>query len=261
MANEARRTVAIIQARMGSTRLPGKALAPVLGEPLLGHMFERVLLARTLDQVVVATTEASNDDPIAAYCATRDYPLFRGSEGDVLDRYHRAAEHAEASTVVRLTADCPLIDPQIIDRVVDAYQNGAYDYAANTAPPPGTFPDGMDVEVFSRDALDQAWSEAKKPSHREHVTFYFWQHPELFRIHRVDHDPDLSSYRLTVDYPEDLELVRAVLEALQPNSRAFTMSDVIDYLQVHPDLIHLNDHIVPNQGWQPSIQRDREQGF
>lgn len=254
-------TVAIVQARMGSTRLPGKVLAPVLGEPLLGHMMERVLLARNLDRVVVATTEESADDPIADYCRTRGYSLFRGDEGDVLDRYHRAAEQANASTIVRLTADCPLIDPQVIDRVVSVYKDGTYDYVANTAPPPATYPDGMDLEVFSRASLVKAWQEAKRPSDREHVTFYFWQNPQMFRTYRVDHDPDLSSYRLTVDYPEDLQLVRAMLEALLPGSPAFTMGDVIEHMQTHPELIRLNDQITPNQGWEPSFQRDREEGY
>ena len=255
------RTIAIVQARMGSTRFPGKVLTPVLGVPLLEHLVERVRRAATLDGVMVATSEEAADDAIADYCTRRDYQLFRGSADDVLDRYYRAAAVAEAETIVRLTADCPLLDPDVIDTVVRAFHDGGYDYAANTAPPPSTFPDGMDVEVFSRHSLDRAWRDAKEPSHREHVTFYFWQNPELFRTMQLDHDPDWSACRLTVDYPEDLKLVCAVLEALGPSNPAFMMDDIIEYLEMNPETKRLNQHIPGNQGWKSALRKDRESGY
>ncbi len=208
-------TLALVQARLGSTRLPGKVLREVHGRPLLDWMLERLALARSLDGVVLLTSGSPKDDPLAEWARARGVALFRGSEVDVLDRYHRAAQEHGAGTVVRLTADCPLIDPAVIDRVVGAMHAspGALDYVANTCPPPATFPDGMDVEVFSAAALERAWREARDPLHREHVTFEFWRGPGDYRILRVDHPEDLSDVRVTVDHADDLEAVERILAA------------------------------------------------
>ena len=209
------RTIAVIQARLGSTRLPGKVLREVRGRPLLAWQLSQLARARSLDRVVVATTGSPADDEIARYCRAAGHALFRGSESDVLDRYYRAARAFEAEVVVRLTSDCPLIDPDVVDGVVAAYlkAGGRYDYVANTAPPPGSFPDGMDVEVFSMAALERAWREARTQGEREHVTFPFWRQPERYSLLRVEALEDASDVRVTVDYPEDLAVVEEVLEA------------------------------------------------
>jgi glutamate-1-semialdehyde aminotransferase/spore coat polysaccharide biosynthesis protein SpsF (cytidylyltransferase family) len=204
--------VAIIQARHNSSRFPGKVLTPVSGKPLLAWQLSQLARATTLDKIVVATSGSVADDPLIAFCKRENALHFRGSEVDVLDRTYRAASHFGATIVVRLTADCPLIDPAVVDEVVHAFLADDYDYAANTAPPPGTFPDGMDVEVFSMAALTTIWNEARAADQREHVTFAFWQAPERFRTHRVDASTDMSDVRLTVDYPSDLDAIELALQ-------------------------------------------------
>ena len=251
------KTVAIIQARMGSSRLPGKVLMKVGGRELLSYMLERVAAAKNVSAPLVATTTDPKDDPIADFCDRNKIPMFRGDENDVLDRYYRAAQTLNPDVVVRLTSDCPLIDPQIIDAVVEAHRAAGNDYTANTAPPVGTYPDGMDVEVFSFASLERAWKEAKLPSEREHVTFYLWK-TGLFKTSRVDLPESLSTFRLTVDYPEDLAVVTAVLDALHAKNPLFTMRDVIDFLNAHPDVRERNAAIGWNQGWKPALEKDRQ---
>ncbi len=251
------KTVAIIQARMGSSRLPGKVLMKVAGRELLSYMLERVVAAKSVAMALVATTTNPKDDPIVAFCERNKISVFRGDENDVLDRYYCAAQTVKPDVVVRLTSDCPLIDPKIIDAVVKAHRAAGDDYTANTAPPLGTYPDGMDVEVFSFAALTRAWKEAQLPSEREHVTFYFWK-TGLFKTSRVDLHESLSSFRLTVDYPEDLAVVTAVLGALYANNSLFTMRQVIDFLNAHPSIRERNAFIGWNQGWKPALEKDRQ---
>jgi spore coat polysaccharide biosynthesis protein SpsF len=251
---------ALIQARMTSTRLPGKILADVHGRPMLARMFERVKAARSIDTLMLVTSTDSSDDPVVELCRQERVICFRGSLDDVLDRYYQAAHTIKPDVVVRLTGDCPLIDPTIIDRMVDVYRKQHCDYAANSAPPPGTFPDGMDVEVFSFKSLEQAWREADKPSHREHVTFYFWQNPQLFRLFRYDLDEDLSSVRLTVDYPEDLEVACEVYRRLYTQDPLFTMNDILALLHAHPEISGRNKDIMRNKGWESALAKDRQQG-
>ena len=252
---------AIIQARMGSSRLPGKVLREVNGRPLLSYMLERVSAARTLDRVVIATTDRLQDDAIVEFCRKQGIFVFRGSEDDVLDRYYQCALRLKADSVVRLTSDCPLIAPWVIDEIVEVYLSGNYDYVANTAPPVGTYPDGMDVEVFSFAALERAWREARKPSEREHVTFYFWQNPHLFKTYRHDLSENLSDYRLTVDYPEDFEVIQAILSTLYPQNPLFTMQEIITFLQQNPEIRARNASIAWNQGWQTAFKKDKQTDF
>lgn len=252
---------AIIQGRMGSSRLPGKVLKPILEKPMLIRMVERVSCAHLLNEIIIATTDSDMDEEIVDVCKKNGLSYFCGSEDDVLDRYYQTARTFGTDVIVRLTADLPLIDPAVIDYVVNEFLTGEYDYVANTEPLPSTYPDGMDVMVFSFKALKQAWHEAVKPSDREHVTFYFWNHPEKFRIHRVKHDPDWSEYRLTVDYPEDFELVKAVFENLYPNNPFFTLKDIVGFLESNPNIKKLNRHIVRNIGWQKAFEKDRKVGF
>lgn len=249
---------AIIQARMTSSRLPGKVLFEINGRPLLSYMLDRVKAARTVDQLIVATSLQVSDNPIAGLCQREGIPCYRGSLDDVLDRYYQAARHYKSDVIVRLTGDCPLIDPQIIDAVVRKFQAGQYDYVANDAPPDGmTYPDGMDVEVFSFKALKRAWQEAKKPSEREHVTFYFWKNPHLFSTSRYDLKENLSGYRLTVDYREDFEMIRSLMDHFAENNSVFTMKEIISFLDENPEIKAINSHIASNQGWQAALEKDK----
>jgi len=205
-------TVAVIQARCGSTRFPRKVLAELQGRPMIEHVVERVSRATTVDRVVVATSDESIDDDLAALVATLGVGITRGSVGDVLSRYVLAAREHGADVVVRITGDCPLIDPAIIDTVVTARVTDDADYANNVEPP--TFPEGYDVEVLTLRCLLRLDAEATRPYEREHVTARVREHPEAFRVVHVAHERDLSWMRLTVDVPEDLVHVAAVLSAL-----------------------------------------------
>ena len=206
---------AIIQARMGSTRLPGKVLKEVLGKPLLMYQIERVRVSNLLDKVIVATSVLPKDDVIADFCERNNIDCFRGSENDVLSRYYECAKKYKADIIARLTADCPLLDPIVIDSVISLFQKEKADYAANTAPPETTsFPDGSDVEVFSMQALERAFVECQDPHDREHVTFYFWRYDNNFKAVQLTQDVDWSRYRFTVDYPEDFEVVEFIIKEL-----------------------------------------------
>ena len=200
------RTVAIIQARVGSTRLPGKVLLDIGGESMLARVVRRTRRAKELTAVVVATSTLPADEPIVAECARLEVPVFRGSEADVLDRYYRAALAFEADAVVRITSDCPLVDPAVIDQVVSAFLAKRPDYASNTLQ--RSFPRGLDVEVMSSEALATAWREALAPEERVHVTPFLYRHPVRFGLLNVPAPADFSAMRWTVDTAEDLEFVR-----------------------------------------------------
>lgn len=233
--------VAIIQARMGSSRLPGKVLKDIGGVPMLQRVVVRARRSRTIGQVVVATTTDPGDDPLVDFCRQKGFPVFRGHGYDVLDRYYQAAKRFDARIVVRLTADCPVIDPHEINRTVSAFLDAGVDFAANRLPPPWhrTTPIGMDTEVVTFTALERAWQEAEAKYAREHVMPYFYEEPGRFDILLVDHDPDLGELRLTVDTPEDLELIREVY-AHFGNSDEFTMDEMVALLRDHPDIRRLN---------------------
>ncbi|MEI9476447.1 MAG: glycosyltransferase family protein [Deltaproteobacteria bacterium] len=233
--------IAIIQARMGSTRLPGKVLSDLAGEPLLARVVNRTRRAQTLDQVLVATTTKPADEPIVRLCEVRGWPFFRGSEEDVLDRYYRAARDHVAEVVVRITSDCPLIEPAIIDWVVrEFFEKGPLDYTSNTIPP-RTFPRGLDVEVFTFAALERAWREDQNPAWREHVTPFLYRNPCKLRVHSVINPIDYSSMRWTVDTPEDLNFVRRIYECFGHDR--FSWQEVLNLLIQHPDLGEINRDI------------------
>ena len=234
-------TLIIVQARMTSTRLPGKVLLPLAGEPMLTRLIERLRRVRRADGIVVATTTNATDDPIAALCAQLGVPCHRGSEHDVLSRYADAARLHGADTVVRITSDCPLIDPALIDQVIAAYEEGGIDYVSNMLPP--TWPYGMAVEVFSAAALAQAHAEATQAAEREHVTPFLYWHPERYRLRNVASPVDLSQHRWTVDTPEDYALVSRLFHHLMPTHPHFTQADVLALLEQHPDWIALNQHV------------------
>lgn len=248
--------VAIVQARMTSRRLPGKVLKPILGRPMLALQIERVRRASALDRIVVATSVTPDDDAVAKACQEMAVECFRGSLGDVLDRFYRCALAHGAEHVVRLTADCPLADPQVIDRVVRAHLDGGFDYTANVSPP--TWPDGLDVEVVRFSALTDAWREAELPSEREHVTYFIETHPQRFRYGNVAAAVDRSGLRWTVDDPEDFDLVRRIYEALYPANAAFTTDDILALLQARPELRALNAHLERNAGMATSLEADKK---
>ncbi|MCL4559660.1 MAG: glycosyltransferase family protein [Chloroflexi bacterium] len=233
--------IAIVQARMGSTRLPGKVLQEIAGKSMLFRVVERARLAQTLSQVVVATTIEPADDPIAAFCRENLIPFYRGSLNDVLDRYYQAARVFQAEVIVRLTADCPLIDPGVIDHTVREFLRAGVDFAANRLPPPlgRTYPIGLDTEVCRFTALERAWKEAQLPYEREHVMPYLYSQPGRFRILRVDHSPDYGSLRWTVDTPQDLALVRQIY-ARFPGRDDFSWLEVLDLIRADPALATMN---------------------
>ena len=240
-------TVAIIQARMTSTRLPGKVLMEVSGRPMLGYQIERVARAKRVDRIVLATTTNATDDPVAAFAESAGIGLYRGSENDVLGRVAEAARTSLAqgtpAAIVRLTADCPLIDPELIDAVVDCLANSAppVDYASNAIP--RCWPIGLDVEAMTFDALMQADLDASDSYDREHVTPFLYRQPDRFRIGHVPSPEPLSHHRWTLDEAADFDLLSAILTALYPTKPNFGYRDVLDLLARRPDLNSLNARV------------------
>jgi len=217
--------VAILQARMTSTRLPGKVLAPVLGRPVLGRQVERLERSQRLDRIILATTDEAIDDPVADYALELGLGLARGSRDDVLSRFLLALDQVpEATALVRLTADCPLADWRVIDAVIDQHLNTGADYTRNTLV--RTFPHGLDAEVMKPEVLRRAGAEATTRHEREHVTPYIYETPGRFRLASVERKPSLAHLRWTVDYPEDLDFVRQVYETLYPADNDFTTDDI-----------------------------------
>lgn len=256
-------TLAILQARMGSSRLPGKVLLDLAGKPMIQHVIERTQRARTLDAVTVATTTDPTDDPVAAFAASRGIFCYRGSLHDVLDRYYQAAKTHQADVIVRITADCPLIDPEIIDKTVQLVTDNCplTDFSCNRLPPPftRTFPIGLDVEACTFAALERAWRESAEIFHREHVMPFLYEDitlsspqlitdncllstgisPRGFRIAQLHHTPDFGNLRWTVDTPEDLAFMREIFAHLNGKTD-FTWYDVLQIVQNHPELSEIN---------------------
>jgi len=229
---------------MGSMRLPGKVMHPISGTPLIGLLLERLSKAKRVDQIMLATSDNPRNDPLADYVRGLGYEVYRGSEDDVLDRYYRAAKQAAAAVVVRVTGDCPLIDPALVDRVIDRFGESGADYTSNTLPP--TYPDGLDVEVFSVHALETAFKQATAPRDREHVTLFLRQSGRFTRCN-VSHTEDRSADRWTVDEPEDLDLVRNVFEFFKPR-RDFGWLDVLALRDQHPEWFVINQRLKRNEG-------------
>lgn len=228
-------TAIVVQARMGSTRLPGKVLKDIAGRPMLSYQMERLRRVKRAERIVVATTDQPADDAVERFCQKEKIACVRGSEHDVLARYHLAIERFPADVVVRITADCPLIDPAIVDEAIAAYEP---DYVSNMLET--TYPYGMAVEVFSAQALREAHREAKDPAEREHVTPFIYRHPKRYRLRSLTMAPNLSHHRWTVDTPEDFELVSRLLKTLKPH---FTLQDVLAVLDEHPDWCAINAHV------------------
>jgi len=247
--------VVIIQARTGSTRLPGEVLEQIEGKPMIWHVDERVKHAKNVDKIVLATTDSPKDDQLASLATSSGVECFRGSENDVLDRYYQAAKKYNADVVVRITGDCPVADPEIIDSVVDFFTKNTY-YYVSTAYPKATYPDGLDAEVFTFSALEKAWKEASLGSEREHATPYIWKHTELFKVKSFENKEDLSFMRWTVDEEKDLKFIREVYKRLYSSQKIFLMQDILDLIKKEPALMDINQGITRNEGYSKSLKND-----
>jgi spore coat polysaccharide biosynthesis protein SpsF len=223
----------------------------VLGKTILGHVVSRLKAAALIDTVIVATTTERSDDIIESWCAENGVPVYRGSLNDVLDRYYQAAVRFSAKTVVRITSDCPLIDPELVDRIVEKFSEGGYDHVS-VGP---TYPDGLDAEVFGFASLAKAHRQAKLASEREHVTPYIWKNPVVFRLSNIACEKDLSKLRWTVDDDKDLTLVTRIYEGL--GTELFHMADVLEYLEKNPGLSGINSMTMRNEGYAKSLEQDR----
>lgn len=244
-------TYAIIQARMSSTRLPGKVLMDLAGEPVLVRVVDRVRKAKLLGGVMIATSTDGSDDVIAGLCASRSIDAYRGKLDDVLSRYVGAAKQACCDTVVRITCDCPLIDPSVIDRCIESFRDGGYDYQSNCSAGPRTFPRGLDVEVFSHKALEEADAHATEPADREHVTPYIWKNKSgTFNVGEALQAADeyRREYRLTLDYPEDYDLIARLYGQFLPQGGIVDVPSALRFLDEHPEIASINvfrdeDHV------------------
>jgi spore coat polysaccharide biosynthesis protein SpsF len=234
------KVVAVIQARMGSTRLPGKVLKDIEGETVLARVVNRVRRSTLIDEFIIATTDERADDVIVQECRRIPVSVFRGDEKDVLDRYFRAAQLTKAEVVVRITSDCPLIDPEVTDKTISQFIEKRPDYASNALV--RTYPRGLDTEVMTVQALERAWRVADKPYERSHVTPYIYEHPDEFKILSVTAEEDFSQHRWTLDTSEDLEFIRAVYARLK-DSGDFRWPDILDLLARESDLARLNQDI------------------
>ncbi len=255
-------TICVLQARTGSSRLPGKVIKPLAGIPMLAFQLKRIKEANEINQILIATTTNTADDAIVEIGRDYNVAVFQGSENDVLDRFYQALIPMTQpdDIIVRVTGDCPFLDPQILDQVIQYYKAGTFDYVSNVNPP--TYPDGLDVEVFSFSSLVKAWQEAKLKSEREHVTPYIRNHPELFVLGNVENDKDISNIRLTVDEEADYELAQQLVMAIFPSLEYhFCLKDVMDVIEKNPSLLSINNQYDRNEGYIASLAGDKSNGI
>ncbi|PIT89244.1 MAG: hypothetical protein COU27_01350 [Candidatus Levybacteria bacterium CG10_big_fil_rev_8_21_14_0_10_36_7] len=248
-------TIAIIQARTNSSRLPKKVLLDLCGKTVLERVIERVSDAKKIDQVIVTTTTKKEDNIITEICQKNNIKYSRGKEEDVLDQFYQAAKLYRASNIVRITADCPMIDPEIIDKTIDLYQKEKAGYAVNGIP--NSFPEGINVEVFSFSALEKAWHNTHLKSEREHVTIYLWKNPDIFNKKSLINKVNLSDHRWVIDYPEDYQFVKKVFDKLYPQNPKFRMNDILNFLEANPEITKINYHIERDLGLAKSLKEDK----
>ena len=245
------RVVAIVQARMGSTRFPGKILVPLCGKPMLAQVLQRIRAANGIDSLIVATTIEREDDVLAEWLESSGIPCFRGATHDVLDRYYRCAKEVGAEVIVRVTADDPLKDPEIVEEAIQILSSSpSIDYVSNTIEP--SYPEGLDIEVFRFAALERAAKEALLPSEREHVTPFIWKNPGKFEIKSFKMTPDRSSWRWTVDKENDLKFVENLLKQFACDPMV-SYRDLIGYIEAHPYLMEINTGTMRNEGYLKSL--------
>ncbi len=246
---------AIIQARMGSTRLPGKVMKEVLGKPLIYYLLERLKYSGLIKKIVVATTDQPGDTVIKEYVESLGIEVFCGSQSDVLDRYHGAAKKYGIDPVIRITSDCPLLDPEIVDAIISFYlDNPGYDLV-HTGP---SYPEGLDMEIFPFASLDEAWKKADLESEREHVTAYIWKRKADFKIKTMEMEEDLSSLRITVDEEADFNLVKQVFEKIYKPGKIFSLNDVLKLRYSEPGMFNINKNIIRNEGYLKSLKKDKK---
>ena len=245
----------IIQARMGSTRLPGKVMLNIDEKnPIIYYVIKQISESRLCDQIVIATTTLPEDEEIVKFAKNMSVPCFRGSAEDVLDRYYQCAKEFSFSTIIRITSDNPLIDPKLVDDAISFYKSNSYDYVTNCKP--RTFPQGTEVEIFSFNALEKIWKNARKLSEREHVTPYFYNNPDQFKIFNIRNNENLSHLRWTVDRKEDLEFVKNIVSKIKKSP--ILMSDILKLLKMEPELININKDYVMNEGYLKSLKEDQK---
>jgi spore coat polysaccharide biosynthesis protein SpsF len=231
---------AIIQARMNSTRLPNKVLMDICGKPMIWHIWNRLMYADMLDKVVISTSVEESSIPIIEFAKEYNIEYFAGSEEDLLDRWYQTAKHFKASAIVRVTCDCPLVDPYLVDELVSFYlDEGPYDFVSN-ARPKATYPKGLDIEIFNVRTLGKVWKEIKDPLMREWGSANFFEHPDKYMTANLVYKENLSNMRWTVDYPEDMEFVREIYKRLYKEDDVFLMSDILEVLRKNPRLSEIN---------------------
>jgi spore coat polysaccharide biosynthesis protein SpsF (cytidylyltransferase family) len=250
------KVLAIVQARMSSSRLPGKVLMPILGKPMLFRQIERINRSKQINMVAVATSKDSSDDLLFNRCSEEEIFCYRGSLNDVLKRFVEVVEIFNPEIVVRLTGDCPLTDPILIDELIKKFKSGDYDYISNCSPP--SYPDGLDVEVMSVDCLKDANKRALLPSDREHVTLYIRQNPDLYRLYNKSSTVDLSKLRWTVDELEDFVFVNRIYQALYPKKSDFNSNDILNLLNQDKTLVTINNKFKRGEGAAKSLLADLE---
>jgi spore coat polysaccharide biosynthesis protein SpsF len=250
------KVLAIVQARVSSSRLPGKVLRPILGTPMLLQQIKRLKASQLIDHLVVATSIHKSDDPLVEIMENADIAYFRGRLANVLDRFYQAALSHRPRHIVRITGDCPVIDPFIVDDVIGIHLKEGNDYTTNALTP--SFPDGLDIEIMTFDALHLAWEKSQLPSEKEHVTYFIQKHPELFKLKNVLSKNDLSFLRWTVDEHEDFELITEIYKELYPTKPDFNMSDILNLLELRPELRFLNTQFERNEGLDKSLQEDAD---
>lgn len=233
--------VCIVQTRMGSTRLPGKVMKEVLGKPLLEYQIERLKRSKLINNIVVATTLEERDDVLEDFSDGLKIDCYRGSENDVLNRYYEAAKQFKADIIVRVTSDCPLIDPDVLDEVISFYLDNEYDYVSNVFK--RAYPRGLDVELFSMNALESAEKNSTSAAEREHVTYQIYSNEDKYKIGHAEKKFDYSQHRWTVDTDDDFLLIKNIIEYLYPQNKNFRMQDVLDTLNLFPEWFYINNHI------------------
>ncbi|MDC0202156.1 glycosyltransferase family protein [Candidatus Nitrosopelagicus sp.] len=244
----------IIQARMGSSRLPGKVMMKLdNSQPILYYVIKQHQFCNLVDKIVVATTELESDDIIAEFAHNMEVDCFRGNSTNVLDRYYQCAKKYNFSTIIRVTADNPFNDPQVVDKVVEEFKSKDYDYITNSLP--RTFPQGISVEIFSFDVLEKAWNNAKLPSEKEHVTPYIYNHPDDFKISNFRYEEDFSNIRCTVDQDNDYKLTKIIASEIKKSP--ILVSDILNLFKEKPELFEINkDHIL-DEGYKISLEEDK----
>lgn len=248
--------LAILQARMSSRRLPGKVLLPIQNKPMLLREIERIQKSKLINKLIVATSNAPEDDAIEKMCQDNGVLCYRGSLNNVLERFQQISALYNPTNIIRITGDCPLIDAEIIDQVIIRHVENNNDYTSNAIIP--TFPDGLDTEIFKREVLEHIFKQANKSSLKEHVTLYVHENPDLFKIENVSNSSDLSNQRWTVDELEDYEFIRVIYDHLYPENPSFSYEDIVSFLNEHPQYLKINDRFSRNEGLIKSLEADNK---